>query len=84
MTLPSEPCPPRWPLQPPATDGTPAHGFIAEGFFSIKDDGLEECREFCDEYHDSVNGVGETLATLLSGDGPHQKKAEYYMRTGLA
>ncbi len=60
------------------------HGFIAEGFFSIKDDGIEECREFCDEWHDSVQGVGETLATLLSGEGPHEKETEHYMRTGMA
>ncbi len=76
-----------WTPSPPAVDETlfgPGHGFIAEGFFSIKDDGLEECREMCDEYHDSVQGVGETLATLLSGEGPHQKETEHYMRTGMA
>ncbi len=63
---------------------SPRHGFISEGFFSIKDDGIVECDLYCDEWHDSVQGVGETLDTLLSGEGPHQKEIEHYMRTGIA
>ncbi len=65
------------------SDGAEAHGFIAEGFFTIKDDFTEDCELSCPwEGHDA-HGVGNTLEILLSGEGPHLKETERYMRTGM-
>ncbi len=56
--------------------------FIVDGFFSFKDDGIDECIMFCGDEHDIVIGKGNTLRSLLAGDGPFIEEAEYYLRTG--
>ena len=55
---------------------------MPRGFMSLKDDGIDECMMFCDEYHEIAIGVGGTLKTLLGSDGPFVKEAEEYLRTG--
>ena len=55
---------------------------MPEGFMSFKDDGIEECEMFCGPDHDTHLTSAMTLKTLLRGDGPFVREAEYYLRTG--